>query len=122
VDKSKQSRIEEWKEEFPELADEIDKACSAHGEDDLVVLRTRGGAAIFRTPTGAECNRFTSEILDDKPGKKAGAGGNLCRSCVVFPTKQVFAGWLERYGMIVTFVLPHLMRLGGSEAVERGKE
>ncbi len=118
----KRSKTDDWKDEFPTLSGEIDTAVAAHGEDKIVVLATRGGVAIFRTPAGPECNRFTAEILDDKPGKKASAPGTLVRSCVVYPTKIVFQGWVEEFGMIPTFVLPFLMRLAGSEASDRGKE
>lgn len=117
-----------WREQYsknPDLLAVIEKAAAEFGEDEIIVLdlvKPKGQTAIFRAPRSSEYQRFTTSILGDKADHKARAAEILARNCVVYPAKEVFAEWIERYAGIGAAVIKPLTRLAGAEASERGKE
>lgn len=124
-DEQKPTKLEAWLDMHAKdapLCEGIKAAVEKYGEEDVAVLDTRGGVAVFRAPHAGEYKRFTSNILNDKADVKASAAEILARACVVYPQKPVFGAWCEKWGGIPSAVLKPLTKLAGAELVERGNE
>jgi hypothetical protein len=139
MSEEKRSRLEEWQELYavkdsmtPEqkakqltLLTAISEFAGKFGEENIVVLdlvRPVGETAIFRAPDPPQYQRFTAAIIGDKGDAKARAAEVMARNCVVFPDRNTFGAWCDRYPAIGSGVLKSLTRLAGGEAVERGKD
>lgn len=66
-------------------------------DGEIAVVNTVKGTAVFRCPTEAEFDRYTTFI-----GKAKGGDGNvmrpirdLCSACVVYPEKEEFVTWCK---------------------------
>lgn len=111
-------QLEALKIEHPDLADKLDELAAQHRRID--VASTTMGPAILRGATGIEWKRFQDACLDDK--RKAGAVPNLVRTCVVYPSREVFDGWLDEQPGITSACAPVAVKLSGGELVDREKK
>lgn len=126
----KRTNLEMWRAEYSGEDDKqklaaIEKAATDFGEAEIVVVdmtKPEGEIAIFRTPTPGEHARFTASILSDKGDAKARASEIMARNCVVYPDRNMFGSWCDKWPAIGPSVLKMLMRLAGGETKERGKE
>lgn len=102
----------------PELAETLEKLVSLHGVDDLAVVRTACGPAIFRTPTRAEYKRHLSLATGGTKDGKVDSIEQLVRACVVHPSKETFADWIERKPAIPVACIEAITALAGMQAKE----
>jgi len=77
-----------------------------------------GEKAFFRAPSNPVWRRFRSHMSDTR--KRDEAGENLVRSCLLYPDKATFDGWLEsRPALIETFTDELAQVAGLSKDVEK---
>ncbi len=122
------TKLETWLDKHKantELCAAITAAVEKDGEDEIAVLemsRPVGKVAIFRAPTAAEYKRLMGGLIGEKVDTKTGAAEQLARTCVLYPTKQEFGKWCDRYGGIGVACLKSLSRLAGADLADSGKE
>jgi hypothetical protein len=114
----KQDAIDALVAEYPEAKEQIAAMAGEHGE--IAVVDTKSGIAIFRKPKPAEYERHLSLLFEEKTRPKAAS--YLARACVVYPSKEVFDGWLAEYPGIPLACTGSLTELAGAAKRERGKE
>jgi hypothetical protein len=88
------------------------KLTADHGE--VMAVKTRAGVAAFRVFKSQEYARYSDMIMNEK--QRGQAGRSLVLSCCVYPDKQTFLAWLDKYPAIELTCTPPLLKFGGFEA------
>jgi hypothetical protein len=92
-------------------ADVVTKLEAEHGE--ILLVKTALGQVAFRNPRRAEYKRFHQECHNEK--RRADAGENLIRTCIVYPTLAEFDDLLERKPGIGSTCANALTEFAGSD-------
>ena len=92
-------------------ADVVAKLEAEHGE--ILLVKTVLGQVAFRNPRRAEYKRFHQEVHNDK--RRADAGENLIRTCIIYPSLAEFDDMLDRKAGIGSTCANALTEFAGSD-------
>ena len=78
--------VESMSDEEKGDAELFERIKAEHPGEDLILCRSLGQVAVFRSPPYAEWKRFKAMYLD--AAKRGDANETLAYGCLVFPTSQ----------------------------------